>query len=292
MSRRALSLLPCLSYTPPSASAVQLGKPSCLCGRNPSTTGAGTDTTLPIPPHLLPWHTTRYQQAHASPSVGVPTWPTELHTGNLSFSIATTGSTVDRVLCVAESSLTINAMEGGASKTSSYGLESSAAGLSSKAAGSSEWTTDGSNSDSVAEVIGTNSVSAAQLEEALLMVFDALAGAIATARLKWRDVASLRVYFHRHHPSHPKDDAISTGAPDGDARKMTGLGRGNGEGSEQQEELLRRAVFLALAGTTRERPAVTFVPVAGMAKGARVSIHATALSLDRLRTELWVRDAA
>lgn len=109
-----------------------------------------------------------------------------------------------------------------------------------------------------------------------------LAGAfdvISAARLMWRDVANLRVYYCC---------PFTTGTG-GDATHAEEAAR---DGGGVDEESVQRAVLLALAGATRERPAVTFVPVSGLQHGAVVAIHATAWSLDRLRTELWVRGAA
>lgn len=105
-------------------------------------------------------------------------------------------------------------------------------------------------------------------------------GAVSAARLRWCDVANLRVYFS----CGPAAGGAGGGAtPPSEAAVE---GRGLDEGS------VKRAMFLALAGATRERPAVTFVPVSGLQDGAVLSVHATAWSLDRLRTELWVRGAA
>ncbi|CAN0390478.1 unnamed protein product [Ectocarpus sp. 13 AM-2016] len=106
------------------------------------------------------------------------------------------------------------------------------------------------------------------------LVLAGVSDAVSAARLRWHDVANLRVYYNarRHGPS-----------------GVAAAGSGGGDGIE--EGFLKRATFLALAGATRERPAVTFVPVSGLAGGAAVSVHATAWSLDRLRTELWVRGA-
>ncbi|CAN0377795.1 unnamed protein product [Ectocarpus sp. 12 AP-2014] len=114
------------------------------------------------------------------------------------------------------------------------------------------------------------------------LVLAGVSDAVSAARLRWHDVANLRVYYNtrRHGPS-----AVA-------AAGSGGGGGGSGGGSDGIEEgFLKRATFLALAGATRERPAVTFVPVSGLGGGAAVSVHATAWSLDRLRTELWVRGA-
>lgn len=131
---------------------------------------------------------------------------------------------------------------------------------------------------------------ATQLERSLAMVLRGVSGAISAARLLWRDVSNLRVYYHLGQDSirnYCKD------GPVGSERAHVGCGtKGKWVGDEGGGELLERAFFLALAATTLERPAVTFVPIAGLADGARVCIHATALSLDRLKTELWVRGAA
>ncbi|CBN78880.1 conserved unknown protein [Ectocarpus siliculosus] len=120
-----------------------------------------------------------------------------------------------------------------------------------------------------------------ELEQAMSLVLAGVSDAVSAARLRWHDVANLRVYYNarRHGPS-------------GVAATGTGGGGGYSGGSDGIEEgFLKRATFLALAGATRERPAVSFVPVNGLGGGAAVSVHATAWSLDRLRTELWVRGA-
>ena len=103
--------------------------------------------------------------------------------------------------------------------------------------------------------------------------------AVSAARLGWRDVANLRVYYCCCPVT------TSTHSSGGSEQKL--LHRGGVD-----EESVKTATFLALAGATRERPAVSFVPVSELQDGAVISVHATAWSLDRLRTELWVRGAA
>ncbi|KAG5176959.1 hypothetical protein JKP88DRAFT_202739 [Tribonema minus] len=97
-----------------------------------------------------------------------------------------------------------------------------------------------------------------ELAEALaLALLQAARGAFDAALLEWRHVASLRVYH------------LST---------IDGV-------------LLRECVLLALGGLTRERPAITLIPVAGLEPGAVAVLHMTALDLPKLRTELWVQRA-
>lgn len=152
-------------------------------------------------------------------------------------------------------------------------------------------------------------LSGAQLEQAVGVAMSGISDALSGARLRWRDVSHLRVYYSvglsgdRWSGDHAFNNAEGerlhargeTGTTlrarcEDDVKTIAKPCGGTPVGN--REELLKRAAFLALAARTRERPAVTFVPVSGLAVGAVVSVHATAVNLDRLRTEMWVRGAA
>lgn len=191
--------------------------------------------------------------------------------------------------------------------------------------------------------ITTSSLSGAQLEQAMRLVLSGISDVVKSARLKWRDVAHLRVYYivtsNTRPPSPspvvgvgsnaacgvkssttpaevtakapvivgarlvvpqgdrniPLTQAKSVFATDNFINCVCDMNRAAAQGISGggEEDLLKRAMFLALASITRERPAVTFVPVMGLdgSEGVILSVHATALSLDRLKTELWVRGA-
>lgn len=183
-------------------------------------------------------------------------------------SVTTSGSSVDRILCVVQSSLIVGVVEASATSPGSQGEglvdEIKYRHVSRSEIGDEDRCETGA------------SLSAVQLERALTMVLSqGVSAAISAARLHWRDVSSLRVYFVRRvgpgrHRERCEDE----------------------EDGHQEEELIKRALFLALAATTPERPAITFVPVDALAGEAHVCVDATAWSIERLNTEMWVRGAS
>ncbi|CAN0160397.1 unnamed protein product [Ectocarpus fasciculatus] len=273
MSRAALSVLPCRHY-PPSCRLETLSA-------SPSTATRGLEHPVPrrfIPtPSPPPISAAAVSASPEAPSasgggshdsgvggVEVRAAATCGESGvggakRVAARVMTTGSTVDRILTVAVSSLSI------------------VCGDSCSASAAARETSIAPNAAANANI--TPPLSGSQLEQAMGLVLAGLSDAVSASRLRWHDVANLRVYYNtrRHRPS----GVAATGSGGG----------GGGGGGGIEEELLKRATFLALAGATRERPAVTFVPVSGLGDGAAVSVHATAWSLDRLRTELWVRGA-
>lgn len=144
-------------------------------------------------------------------------------------------------------------------------------------------------------------LSAAQLEQGLGVLLDEVSKAISAARLRWSDVSNLRVYFSK--PGQPLSHMPPNIGPDSggvDGRPSAAsaasaasvaAGQEGSRASGDREGSVERALLLALAGRTRARPAFTLVPVPDMGGGALVCVHATAWSLERLKTELWVRGA-
>lgn len=235
--------------------------------------------------------------------------------------VVTSGSTVDRVLCVVQSSVVVAGpvAESGNNATTNNNAFGSArpAGLgkneaaSCPNAGGAEDHKDDHNGlgrDSSREKLTIPSVAVAvvdlsgtQLEQTLRLVLAGVSRAIFAARLRWCDVSNLRVYHqqHYHQASSEVPNVIRTAtaaATAAAAHDGKAAGTENGGQESNTADLaglsIERAFFLALAGVTPSRPAVTFVPVLGVAGGAHVCIHATAWNLDRLTTELWVRGAA
>eukprot|EP00903_Cladosiphon_okamuranus_P015964 g14746.t1 len=284
MSRAALSALPC-RYYPPSSSTKILTAYSFATSKG---------QTHPVPARFIPVSGSSSSASgnhiyDAADEVGA----TRENATAVAAHVTTTGSTVDRILGVAASSLSITGHNG--SNTS--------AAVAHGQAGASAWSITGGATTSTypanrtgyteaAENSATSRpippatsnatlpvriLSATQLEEAMSLVLAGAFDAVSAARLRWRDVACLRVYyFCRTTTSAGNDAALEPAWTDGGG---------------VDEELLKRATFLAIAGATRERPAVSFVPVSELQDGAVISVHATAWSLDRLRTELWVRGA-
>ena len=297
MSRAALSILPCRQYEPRTR-VESLAAP-------PSETTKGIQAA-PVPGRFIPPPIPA--AAAAAPEPRPAETPTTLPGGGLKVngvcaavgaggegaasgkvtspatttSVTTTGSTVDRVLAVAVSSLSVV-----------LGRDGCCDGTGSAEAGASNATA--SAADAAAAAGPACVLSGAQLEQAMGLVLAGIYGVVAAARLRWSDVANLRVYYHAPvvAPAAPAAPAAAattgtttTGTDTGDSKTMHGTRGG------VDEEMIKRATFLALAGATKERPAVTFVPARALDSGAAVSVHATAWDLDRLRTELWVRGAA
>lgn len=231
--------------------------------------------------------------------------------GHVNVSVSTSGSTVDRVLCVVQSSLVLKPASAGTVVEStdpggvSPGIAGDSAGLvqsreTEKRAGERLiHVVDGTDTGSGAHSSGRISLptpvadlSAAQLEQALRMLLDEVSKAISAARLRWNDVSSLRVYFSQpdqplfHTPPEVGPDNGGVDGLSAAADREGSKASGNPEGS------IERAFLLALAGQTRARPAVSLVPVSDMGGGTLVCVHATAWSLERLKTELWVRGAS
>ncbi|CAB1108934.1 unnamed protein product [Ectocarpus sp. CCAP 1310/34] len=267
MSRAALSVLPCRHY-PPSCRMETLSA-------SPSTATKGLDHPVPgrfIPTPPPPTSASALPASPEAPSaagggshdgavggarMGAAAACEEGGVGRakmVSARVMTTGSTVDRILSVAVSSLSIVCGDG---------CTASADG-GAGAGGAARETSVAPNAAANANI--TPPLSGSQLEQAMGLVLAGVSDAVSAARLRWHDVANLRVYYkaRRHGPSGVAAAASGGGGSDG-----------------MEEGLLKRATFLALAGATRERPAVTFVPVSGLGGGAAVSVHATAWSLDR-----------
>jgi enamine deaminase RidA (YjgF/YER057c/UK114 family) len=103
-----------------------------------------------------------------------------------------------------------------------------------------------------ASAVAVSSAAAEALSAALL---EAVQTAVTSAGLTWRHVANLRVY---HTP-------LTDGAA------------------------LKESLLLALRSLTRERPALSVVPVVQLQPGALLALQFCALDLPKMRTELWVR---
>lgn len=254
MSRAALSLLPC-KYYPPSTRYETLT-------RSPA---GGSPCSVPALYASLLQASERSggDRYRADPRV---------------FSATTSGSTVSGILCVLGSSVSVHAV-------SDAGITSS-----NRPNGNfdDDVNSDKRGSTTVCEEpcpteipdFGDIVLSGARLERALMLTLEGISEAISSARLKWRDVSHLRVYYRGQ-----------VGRPDGWSSSGRAGDYGGG-GCSDEEELLKRAMYMALASTTTERPAITFVPVNGLkAVDDIVNIHTTAWNLGRLRTELWVRGA-
>ena len=288
MSRAALSVLPCKSYPPSSRTGVLATSPFT----------ASNGHAHPVPARFIP------AGGNGAPiggggscaaGHGVGATRTGAGAATVAAKVTTTGSTVDRILGVAVSSLSI-LLEHEDSNAAAAATHGDASVPSCSTAPATVDTSRSANSTGCPKAtddpamnrpspaatseatLPLRSLSATQLEQAMRLALAGAFDAVSAARLRWSDVASLRVYYCCPATSSAGSDA----APEQEAL----------EGGGVDEELLKRAVFLALAGATRERPAVTFVPVCGLQDGAVVGVHMTAWSLDRLRTELWVRGAA
>ncbi|CAN0159193.1 unnamed protein product [Ectocarpus sp. 4 AP-2014] len=296
MSRAALSVLPCRHY-PPSCRMETLSA-------SPSTATKGLDHPVPgrfIPTPPPPTSAAAVPASPEAPSaagggshdgavggarMGAAAACEEGGVGGakrVSARVMTTGSTVDRILSVAVSSLSIvcgnsctaSADVGGgrgggggaaAVATAAATAPATAAATAAAAAPAARETSIAPNAAANANI--TRPLSASQLEQAMGLVLAGVSDAVSAARLRWHDVANLRVYYNTRRHGPPGVAATGSG--------------GGGDGSGGMEEgCLKRATFLALAGATRNRPAVTFVPVSDLGGGAAVSVHATAWSLDR-----------
>lgn len=268
MSRAALSLLPC-KYYPPSTRYETLTRPPA---------GGSSCSVTDLYASLL-------QASERSDGDRYGATPR-------SFSATTSGSTVNGILCVLCSSVSVHA---GASRHSSGKVSDAGVNNSIHSKGDSDddITRDKRESKTVCEELcateipsfGDIVLSGARLERVLMLTLEGISEAISSARLKWRDVSHLRVYYRgqvvRLHGWSSSGEAGDTDRESYD-----------GGGCSDEEELLKRAMHLALASTTPERPAITFVPVSELeAVGDIVNIHTTAWNVDRLKTELWVRGA-
>jgi diphthine-ammonia ligase len=108
---------------------------------------------------------------------------------------------------------------------------------------------------SSAAAVAVSSAAAEALATALL---EAVQTAVTSAGLMWRHVANLRVYH----------TALTDSAA------------------------LRENLLLALRSCTKERPALSIVPVVQLQPGALLALQFCALDLPKMRTELWVRREA
>lgn len=316
MSRAALSILPCRHYPP--TSLVETFSASPIA--------AAKGQACPVPARFVPPPATSVVSAPASMSThpDVSTTVSEGNTSNAPVAkegaggegpleegeavfakVTTTGSTVDRILGVCVSSLAITLGHDSGATPAAATAEGTPPVPTAIATTPHATSTDTDTASTTPLHTATGSacsapsspdtkatgrcpscpLSGAHLERAMSLVLSGVSGAVSAARLRWCDVSSLRVYYR----CCPFPTAIAT----------TGEDRAIGKGALREkvaggmdEELLKRATYLAMAAATRERPAVTFVPVKELEAGAVVSVHATAWSLSRLRTELWVRGAA
>lgn len=283
MSRAALSLLPC-KYYPPSTRYETLTRPPAR----------GSSCPVPALYASLLQASERGNSSSGGDRCKAKTTVT---------SATTSGSTVDRILCVLGSSISVRA---GAKRHSGGEMSDDGVTTSNRSNGNvDDGTADGGGiSDERGRGQGSTTVcgepcprkiipafgdvifSGARLERALVLALEGISEAISSARLKWRDVSHLRVYYRRQ-VVRPDGCLSSEGALWAGDRDREGCG-GGGYGDE--EELLKRAMHLALASMTPERPAITFVPVNELeAVDDFVNIHTTVWNLDRLRTELWIR---
>lgn len=302
MSRAALSILPCKHY-PPSSLVETLTVPSSItgCGQPvPArfTLPPAATTSTPTRPGAAP------DAAHTSSSSSnggiVSVIPKGL--GAPAAKVTTTGSTVDRILSVSVTSLSV-IFEKNSNNNNNHDDKKASAPASGAAATAGGGATfpppTPSPPSTAAETNTVPELSGAQLEQAMGLVLAGVSGAVSASRLRWGDVANLRIYYCCCDRGGPPA-ATSTTTGNGNGPYGTGGGRRpahdpmllDGAGGGIDEESVKRAAFLALARVTRERPAVTFVPVSGLEAGGVVSVHATAWDLDRLRTELWVRGSA
>lgn len=282
MSRAALSVLPCRCYPP--SSRTEMLTPSPFTTRE--------RLAHPVPARFIP---ANGSSGHATGAAGGGVGEARTDAVAVVANVTTSGSTMDRILGVAVSSLSITQHDG--SKAAAAAAEGEASVPSSIATATDDINTAESTGwAAVTEDSATNgpspsvtskttlplrSLSETHFEQAMSLVLAGAFDAISAARLRWRDVANLRVYYCC--PA-----TTSTGGDRAPGQGTAAVLAGGGV----HEEMVKRAMFLALAGATQERPAITFVPVSGLQNGAAVSVHATAWSLDRLRTELWVRGAA
>ena len=266
MSRAALSVLPCQYYEPrtrveslaaPPSSGTTKGvqaapvpgsfipPPTPAAAAAPKTRPVETRTTLPGGGKVkgVCAAVGAGGEGAASGKVTSPATTT---------SVTTTGSTVDRVLAVAVSSLSVV-----------LGRDGCGDGTSTAEEGASNATA----SDAVGAAAGPACVlSGAQLEQAMGLVLAGIYGVVAAARLRWSDVANLRVYYHAPvvAPAAPAAPAAAattgtttTGTDTGDSKTMHGTRGG------VDEEMVKRATFLALAGATRRGRRLRLYPPAG-----------------------------
>lgn len=311
MSRAALALLPCKYYPPSSRRAIL---------RPPTGTG------YPVPAEFIPPPLAAREGGGGGGS----------DSAEATILATTTGSIVDRILCMTQSSLSLVAAAGGGAAVA--GDDDCEETLLQEGCGA----TIKNNVPAAAAATPVASAAVAspasialsgtQLEQAVGLLLAGISDAVAAARLRWRDVSHLRVYYvvasdlsssgraraPRAVVAREKMPPSACGKPQAPqapqagaaAAAAAGVLHSGGEalarvegyycsdgarfkgGEREWEELLKRATFLALASCTRERPALTFVPVSGLGPGTMLGVHATAWSLDRLRTELWVRGAA
>lgn len=288
MSRAALSVLPCKFYPPVSRSEILAP---------PRTTGLLLPLTFTPEAFAarVDGRDRDYQEdQHGN---GNDSSASVRKKGGLVARAITVGSTVDRILCAASCSLCVTPQ--GASATLARAMESSSKG----AATAEPTSVSGVNEKSLVDVVDgqqsssgsleracsthdghlLTALSATQLEKAAALTLCGVADAVSTARLGWGNVANLRVYYcSRQGADHSFTDGTAPKEGGGDVST---------DGDDAKEVQLEKAMLLALSTLTRERPAMTFVPVCSLAEEALVCVHATAWDLDRLRTELWVRGA-
>lgn len=290
-------------------------------GRQIDGAGGAVNETVPVPA-LAGRDSGGYRDGFEV--VGDESTTTTTNRGSLgdavTASVVTSGSTVDRVLCVVQSSLVVvgPAAESGNSNNAiglarpSAGLEKNPAAVQAEAVDEAVCPNEGSMENDDNDGVDSNGsgeklkisqvavvdLSRTQLEQALRLVLDEVSVAISAARLRWCDVSNLRVYYQQPHQASSSEiphvrPTAAAAAHDGKAAEVAGGERDcQATTADLGGLLLERAFFLALAGMTPARPAVTLVPVLGAAGGAHVCVHATAWSLDRLKTELWVRGTA